>query len=125
MMNTLCLRGHGAVSHLCHHQEQNTGLDELLSQPVGPFLWHTDRFDPEPAIQQFTPALRTCSTLSYTLKFMQKRCDIASINQEVIILFWKVTLRGAVLCVQEASSLKSLVHLLFYEEQMLFIPFCA
>lgn len=54
---------------------------------------------------------------------MQERCDIASINQEVIILFWKVMLRGTVLCVQEVSSLETLVCLLFYEEQMLFISF--
>lgn len=105
MMNTQCLKGPRAVSALWHHQEQDPGvhpgLDELLSQPVGPFFWHTDHFDPKPALQQFTLALRTCSTLSYTLKFMQERCDTASINQEVIILFWKVTLCGAVLCVLE------------------------
>lgn len=122
-MNTLCLKGDGAVSGLCHHQEQDTRLDELPSQPVEPFLLHTDNFDPEPAIQQFTLALRTCNILSYTLKFMQGRCDTASINQEVTILFWKVMLCGAVLCVRKASSLKSLVCLLFNEEQMLFISF--
>lgn len=54
---------------------------------------------------------------------MQGRCDTASINQEVTILFWKVMLCGAVLCVRKASSLKSLVCLLFNEEQMLFISF--
>lgn len=64
------------------------------------FFWHADLFDPEPAIQQFTLALRTCSTLSYTLKFMQEKCDIASINQEVTILFWKVVLCAALFCVQ-------------------------
>lgn len=122
-MNTLCLKGHRAESGLCHHQKQCTSLDELLSPPAGPFLWHTDHFDSQPVIQQFTLALRTCSTLSYTSKFMQERCDIASINQEVIILFWKVMLRGTVLCVQEVSSLETLVCLLFYEEQMLFISF--
>lgn len=123
VMSTLCLKGHRAVPALCHHQQQQPRLDELLSQPAGPFLWSTDRSDPQPVSQQFTLPLSTCSTLSYTLKFMQERCDIASINQQVIILFWKVTVCGTVLCVWEASSLESLVCLLFYEEQMLFICF--